>query len=101
MQCKQLKQIPSHRAIIELRESTKALESSLFLLRGIAAATQTESESMSKLAKEGRKDSTRLRTLTYIATIYLPPTLIAVSFVFKIPLRITKTNGPRLYLALI
>lgn len=74
-----LQQITSHRAMTDLQSTTETLNTSLYLLRGIASISQSQSESMLTLAQSGKKDSLRMKTLTHVATLYLPPTLIAVS----------------------
>ncbi|KAF2826430.1 hypothetical protein CC86DRAFT_370430 [Ophiobolus disseminans] len=75
-----LQQITSYRAMKDLQSTTSALEASLYLLRGIATTSQTQSQSMLTIAQSGNRDSLRIKTLTHIATIYLPPTLIATIF---------------------
>ncbi len=74
-----LQQMTSYRAMKDLQSSTVALDASLYLLRGIATTSQVQSQSMLTIAQTGSKDSLRIKTLTHIATLYLPPTLIAVS----------------------
>lgn len=45
----------------------------------VASNIQHESMVMVNVAQETQKDSVRLKTLTRVATVYLPATLIAVS----------------------
>lgn len=74
-----LQQITAYRAMTNLQSTASALETSLYLLRGIATASQLQTQSILTIAQSGSKDSLRIKTLTHIATVYLPPTLIAVS----------------------
>ena len=50
-------------------------------LREIALAAKAENELISALISESRRDSRTLKVLTYIALIYLPAGLVAVSII--------------------
>ena len=70
----QLSQILSYRNEDMLVKSSDAM-------RQIALAAKAENELMSTLIGESRKDSRTVKILTYTALIYLPASLVAVSFV--------------------
>ena len=47
-------------------------------LRDIASAQRSEGETMTKLTRQTAQDSKMLKALTIVASLYLPPTLLAV-----------------------
>jgi len=47
-----MQQTPEYRAVTDLKQSTKALENSLFLLRDVATSTKTENESLCTLTEQ-------------------------------------------------
>ncbi|KAL8697682.1 MAG: hypothetical protein Q9224_002191 [Gallowayella concinna] len=57
-----------------------ALQSSVEKLMTITAETNHESANLTAIARHGQKDSTSLKALSRIATLYLPATLIAPYF---------------------
>lgn len=67
------------------------MQDNLNRLHMVASDIQHESATMVNVAQRTHKDSVALKTLTRVATIYLPATLIAVSTfrqletVFKMP----------------
>ncbi|OQU98833.1 hypothetical protein CLAIMM_04557 [Cladophialophora immunda] len=75
-----LAQIPYFVLIENLGSSSSALQASIIDLRNIAATVQTGNEDMLGLARESRKDSTKVKTLTFISIFYLPATLLATIF---------------------
>jgi hypothetical protein len=75
----QLTQIPYFVLIENLGSSSSALETSIMDLRNITATLQTGNQDMLRLAGESRKDSTMVKSLTFITIFYMPATLIAVS----------------------
>lgn len=50
-------------------------------LQEIALRSHEESRIMGRIAQQTQKDSMTLKALTIIATVYLPASLIAVSYV--------------------
>lgn len=62
-----------------LVKSNNALQKSSDAMREIALATKAESELMSALIAKSQRDSHTVKVLTYIALIYLPASLVAVS----------------------
>jgi Mg2+ and Co2+ transporter CorA len=54
------------------------MQSNLAAMQDIAMQNHRENEILGRIAKQTQKDSTALKTLTLIATIYLPATFIAV-----------------------
>ena len=48
-------------------------------MREIALAAKAENELMSALLSESQRDSRTVKVLTYIALVYLPASLVAVS----------------------
>ena len=64
-----------------LVKSNNALQRSSDAMREIALATKAESEIMSALISKSQRDSHTVKVLTYIALIYLPASLVAVSLV--------------------
>lgn len=62
-----------------LVKSNNALQKSSDAMREIALATKAESELMSALIGKSQRDSHTVKVLTYIALIYLPASLVAVS----------------------
>lgn len=56
------------------------MQVNLTLIQRSAPETHQENLTLASLAKQGRKDSETLKTLTLIATMYLPATLVATVF---------------------
>ncbi|KAI9739968.1 MAG: hypothetical protein M1818_005024 [Claussenomyces sp. TS43310] len=75
-----LNKILEFRDIETLRETNRAMQLNLATLQHIAVQTQRENETLSRIAKQNRKDSMKLKALTLIATVYLPATLLATIF---------------------
>lgn len=62
-----------------LVKSNDALRKSSDAMREIALAAKAENELISALISKSQKDSHTVKILTYIALIYLPASLVAVS----------------------
>ena len=62
-------------------KSNEALNKSSDAMREIAIAAKAENELISTLIGKSQKDSHTVKVLTYIALIYLPASLVAVSLV--------------------
>ena len=60
-------------------KSNEALNKSSDAMREIALAAKAENELISTLIGKSQKDSHTVKVLTYIALIYLPASLVAVS----------------------
>lgn len=76
----QLSQILNYRNEDMLVKSNDALRKSSDAMREIALAAKAENELISALISRSQKDSHTVKILTYIALIYLPASLVAVSF---------------------
>ena len=61
----------------------------LIAMEAIASQTQQENQTLASIAKQTQQDSIALKTLTLIATVYLPATFVAV--------RDTKLDCPYLF----
>lgn len=61
-------------------KSNEALNKSSEAMREIALAAKAENELISALISKSQKDSHTVKVLTYTALIYLPASLVAVSF---------------------
>lgn len=75
----QLSQILNYRNEDMLVKSNDALRRSSDAMREIALAAKAENERMSTLLGKSQRDSHTVKVLTYIALIYLPASLVAVS----------------------
>ena len=78
----QLSQILNYRNEDILVRGNDALRKSSDAMRDIALAAKAENELISALISNTQKDSHAVKILTYIATIYLPASLVAVNFKF-------------------
>lgn len=76
----QLSQILNYRNEDMLVKSNDALRKSSDAIRQIALAAKTENELVSALIGKSQKDSRTVKILTYTALVYLPASLVAVSF---------------------
>lgn len=56
------------------------IQGNLHTIHTVACNIEHESSSMVNVARKTHEDSVRVKSLTRVATIYLPATLIAVSF---------------------
>ena len=68
----------------------------------IAFENNKENRNLSQIAAQNQKDSRTLKTLTLIATMYLPASLIAVCLILQSPSRSAKCSryfNSRQYLA--
>lgn len=61
-----------------IQESGIARHTTLDVMKDVAIETKKENEGLAKLAAQTAKDSKTLKTLTLIATIYLPAIFLAV-----------------------
>jgi len=52
-------------------------------MKEIASATHTENEAITRLTAKAQEDSRVVKILTFVAMLYLPATLIAVSLFFS------------------
>lgn len=75
----QLSQILNFRNEDLLVKSNEALHKSSDAIREIALAAKAENELISALIGKSQRDSHTVKVLTYIALIYLPASLVAVS----------------------
>ena len=92
----QLSQILSHRNEDSLVKSNDALQKSSDAMREIALAAKAENELMSALIAKSRRDSHTVKVLTYIALIYLPASLVAVSPVTSAQASFSTRSGIKL-----
>lgn len=60
-------------------KSNEALNKNSDAMREIALAAKAENELISALISKSQKDSHTVKVLTYVALIYLPASLVAVS----------------------
>lgn len=81
----QLSQILNYRNEDMLVKSNDALRKSGDAMREIALAAKAENELMSALLGKSQRDSRTVKVLTYIALIYLPASLVAVSGLMPLP----------------
>lgn len=65
-------------------KGNEALNKNSDAMREIAIAAKAENELMSALISKSQKDSHTVKVLTYIALIYLPASLVAVSLYPKL-----------------
>lgn len=56
------------------------MQVNLTMLQQIAAETHRENITLARIARQGQDDAKGVRTLTLIATIYLPASLVATIF---------------------
>lgn len=56
------------------------MQSNLLMIRSTVSDSHRENATIAEIAKESRKYSEKLRALTFIATMYLPATLVATIF---------------------
>ncbi|KAL8791674.1 MAG: hypothetical protein Q9195_005757 [Heterodermia aff. obscurata] len=75
-----LSKILQHRNAKVLKETNKIIQGHLHTIHTVACNIEHESSSMVSVAQRTHEDSVRLKTLTRVATIYLPATLIATIF---------------------
>jgi hypothetical protein len=64
-----------------LVETSRAIRENIVSLEAISLESHEESRVLRRIAQQTEKDSITLKTLTFIATVYLPASLIAVSSV--------------------
>lgn len=69
--------VPQQEKILEYRNDETMRDHSQ-ALRDISSGQKSESEIMTRLTRQTAQDSKMLKTLTVIASLYLPPTLLAV-----------------------
>lgn len=62
-----------------LVKSNEAQNKSTDAMRQIALAAKAENELISALTSKSQKDSHTIKVLTYVALVYLPASLVAVS----------------------
>ena len=55
------------------------MQGNLHTLHVVASNIEHENAAMVNVAQQNQKDSVTLKTLTRVATVYLPATLLAVS----------------------
>lgn len=56
------------------------MQSNLLTIRSTVSDSHRENATIAEIAKESRKYSEKLKALTFIATMYLPATLVATIF---------------------
>jgi hypothetical protein len=78
--CYQLSKILEFRNSQILCAINQATAKNMDTLRDIAIDVGKENKSMSAMAAQTQKDSKSLKALTTVATIFLPPTLLAVCY---------------------
>jgi len=61
------------------RQTNRVMQANLVSMEQFAFRSQRENETLSRIARQNLKDSMPLKTLTLIATVYLPATFVAVS----------------------
>jgi hypothetical protein len=64
-----------------LAETSSAIRKNIVSLEAISLESHEESRALRRIAQQTEKDSITLKTLTFITTVYLPASLIAVSSV--------------------
>lgn len=74
----QLMGILAFRGNETLQEVNHDIRGSLEILRGITLSNQKESETLTDLARQDRRDSKMLKILSFIVVMYVPATLVAV-----------------------
>lgn len=62
-----------------LQDTGKAMQDSLSTLHMVTSNIEHENATMANVAQQTQKDSVTLKSLTRVATFYLPATLLAVS----------------------
>ena len=62
-----------------LQNASQATQDSLSILHMVVSNIEHENTAMVNVARQTQKDSVTLKTLTRVATVYLPATLLAVS----------------------
>lgn len=76
----QLSKILEYRNDEAIRHSEEAIRSNGEALKQITSAIRTENEKFNELTTQTAQDSKTIKALTFLATLYLPASLIAVRF---------------------
>jgi Mg2+ and Co2+ transporter CorA len=79
-QTNQLSKILEYRNDEAIRLSEEAIRSNGEALKQITSAIRTENEKFNQLTTQTAQDSKMMKALTFLATLYLPASLIAVRF---------------------
>lgn len=75
----QLFHILEYRNDESIHKTSQALTGNVAVLGRIANDTKRENERMARISEQSSKDSRAMRVLTFVATLYLPATFMAVS----------------------
>jgi hypothetical protein len=76
----QLSKILEYRNDEAICHSEEAIRSNGEALNQITSAIRTENEKLNELTSKTARDSKTMKALTFLATLYLPASLIAVRF---------------------
>lgn len=86
VRCYKLSQLLSYKRVYQLNDHVSAL-------RILTTQVHEQGITLKKLTEESRNDSRSMKIVTFVATIYLPANLIAVSFILLYHQKIVRNQA--------